>query len=34
MNNYHKISKGIFGEETIVKTNVKMFLEFVKQHFP
>lgn len=34
MNEYHKISEGILGEETIEKTNTDLFLSLVGQYFP
>lgn len=34
MNEYHKISEGILGEDTIDKTNTQLFLELVGQYFP
>lgn len=34
MNEYHKISEGILGEETIEKTNTELFLSLVGQYFP
>lgn len=34
MNEYHKISEGILGEETIEKTNTELFMSLVGQYFP
>lgn len=34
MNEYHKISEGILGEDTIDKTNTQLFIELVGQYFP
>lgn len=34
MNEYHKISEGILGEETIEKTNTELFLSLVGHYFP
>lgn len=34
MNEYHKITEGILGEETIEKTNTELFLSLVGQYFP
>ena len=34
MNEYHKISEGILGDETIEKTNTELFLSLVSQYFP
>ena len=34
MNDYHRISEGILGEETVEKTNTELFLSLVGQYFP
>lgn len=34
MNDYHRISEGILGEETVEKTNTELFLSLVSQYFP
>lgn len=34
MNDYHRISEGILGEETTEKTNTELFLSLVGQYFP
>ena len=34
MNDYHRISEGILGAETVEKTNTELFLSLVSQYFP
>lgn len=34
MSDYHRISEGILGEETVEKTNTELFLSLVGQYFP
>lgn len=34
MSDFHKVSEGILGEETIEKTNTQLFLDLVGQYFP
>lgn len=34
MSDYHRISEGILGEETVEKTNTELFLSLVSQYFP
>lgn len=34
MNDYHRLSEGILGEETVEKTNTELFLSLVSQYFP
>ena len=34
MEKYPHISEGILGEETVAKTNTKLFLDLVEQYFP
>ena len=34
MNDFHRISEGILGEETVEKTNTELFLSIVGQYFP
>ena len=34
MNDFHRISEGILGEDTVEKTNTELFLSLVGQYFP